>query len=354
MPRLQSVLEPGARTGIIPVAAVGRNGGLDLAMSGTANDIWVLLDDRAGNRSQALGVAERLARPFREIEIAYGSLAALPNGLLGRSLLGIRSSSRAHFQAPWPQLVIAAGRRTVPVARWIKAQNGGRTKLVQIMDPGSGGSDFDLICRPAHDAGADGKNVLTIAAAPHRWTAARLTEVAKDVDVLVDPLPSPRIALLIGGSTRRRQFTEDMARDLCRFVGTAVKDSGAGVMATTSRRTGTAVDAIARALPTPNVLHRWDSAEANPYQGFLGRADALIVTGESVSMCSEACATGRPVYIFAPPALITPKHARLHAALYDGNHARPFAGAVDMQWSPAKLDVAGDIVTAMAQRGLLT
>ena len=41
----------------------------------------------------------------------------------------------------------------------------------------------------------------------------------------------------------------------------------------------------------------WDGSGANPYFGMLGAADAIVVTADSVSMISEAAATGKPVYI---------------------------------------------------------
>ena len=80
------------------------------------NDIWVLLDDRAGNRAQALGVAERLNRPFRSIDIRYSMMGRLPNVVLGASISGLDTGSKAALHAPWPKLVIAAGRRTAPRA----------------------------------------------------------------------------------------------------------------------------------------------------------------------------------------------------------------------------------------------
>ena len=144
-------------------------------------DIWVLLDDRAGNRSQALGVAERLGHGFREMEIRYAVMANLPNAMLGASVSGLDKDSKAALHAPWPKLVIAAGRRTAPVARWIKKQSGDETRIVQVMDPGSGDAAFDLICRPAHDTGIKtGPNILTISAAPHRIGAEMLDAALDD------------------------------------------------------------------------------------------------------------------------------------------------------------------------------
>ncbi len=314
---------------------------------------WVLLDDRAGNRSQAIGVAERLKVPVNRVEITYSPWARLPNALLGASSAGLTAETRINLKEPWPRLVIAAGRRTAPVARWIKRQSGNRTRLLQIMDPGAGHRDFDLICQPAHDAGRDGENVLTIDAAPHALTRISLDRDAETLPPVAVALSVPRIAMLIGGSTRRRTFTDDMARSLCKAALAAVSACGGHLMATTSRRTGETVSVIAELLADDHYLYRWDSGGDNPYRAILGAADSVIVTGESVSMCSEACATGKPVYIFAPSGLITEKHARLHARLFDAGYARPFDGDVDFDWAPPILDVAGQIADEAVRRKLV-
>lgn len=321
-------------------------------------DIWVLLDDRAGNRAQALGVAERLAgqsgRPFRSVEIRYAMMARLPNVVLGVSISGLDAQSRALLHAPWPKLVIAAGRRSAPVARWIKRQSDGAAKLVQIMDPGNTDPDFDLICRPAHDKGVQtGANILNINAAPHRMSGEMLDRAREQWHAQVDDLPRPRIALLIGGATRRRAFTPAMARQLCTAASDAATALGGSLMVTTSRRTGDAMSAVQQSLQGPHRLYHWDQGGENPYPGYLAMADAVIVTGESVSMCSEAVATGKPVYIYAPAGLITEKHARLHENLCRGGHARIFDGSLALDWSPVPLDSAAEIAEAIYARGLL-
>ena len=42
----------------------------------------------------------------------------------------------------------------------------------------------------------------------------------------------------------------------------------------------------------------WDGEGDNPYFGILALSDRLVVTGDSVSMVSEAAASGRPVAVF--------------------------------------------------------
>lgn len=316
--------------------------------------VWVLLDDRAGNRSQALGVAGAVNVPFTEKILEYGPAASLPNMLLGASLRGLTSESKKRIQPAWPALVVSAGRRTAPVARWIKSQSGGTTRLVQIMDPGQGRDDFDLLCLPAHDQPTPSANGFVIAAAPHGMTDARLDAAANEWAEKLPDSSGPRIALMIGGSTRRRKFSDDMARELSASALRVAESVNGHLMVTTSRRTGEAVNTIEKTLDGRAMLYRWDSTDENPYAGYLALADAIIVTGESVSMCSEACATGKPVYIYAPDDLITPKHARLHETLFKGEHAKPFDDSVDVNWQPNRLNVADDIAHEIRHRGLLT
>lgn len=305
-----------------------------------AGTIWVLADDRAGNRAQALGVADALDHPFRTLEVRYGPAARLPNAVLGASLIGMDAVSRAAIAPPWPDVVIAAGRRTAPIARSIKRRSAGKTKLVQIMDPAAGRSDFDVLAIPAHDAwdghGAGDARVIRFAAAPHRMTPDVLAEAAETWRAVVNPLPAPRFAVIVGGSTRTRRFTDRMAADLGRRVRGWVQETGGSLLITTSRRTDAdAAQALLAAVgDVPRHTHLWGTAGDNPYAGYLALADHVIVTGESVSMCSEALATAKPVSVYAPPGLIGEKHARLHAALFDGGHAHPLDAGRNVSAGP--------------------
>ena len=78
----------------------------------------------------------------------------------------------------------------------------------------------------------------------------------------------------------------------------------------------------------------WRGAGENPYFGYLALADAIVVTGDSVSMTSEACASGKPVYV----AAMAGRGARgASSASFDGLAAErliaPFQGRID-DWAP--------------------
>lgn len=313
--------------------------------------IWVLADGRAGNRSQCLGVAGELGLAYEIKKLDYGPLAALPNGLLGASFAGLTGESRARLSPPWPDLVIAAGRRTAPVARKIGRLGGGGCFLAQIMHPGAGAGDFGLIAQPRHDRGGEGANVIPITGAPHPLTAARLEDEAERWRGRFDDLPKPWIALIVGGSTRRRRFTGAMARELASLASRMAATAGGSLLVTTSRRTGDAADPLIDAIDAPRWIYRWDRGgkDDNPYHGYLALADAVIVTGDSASMCSEACAGSGPVYIYAPPALTVAKHGRLHDDLYRQGYARRLTGDYEA-WTHPPLNPAQEIAAAIRER----
>ena len=297
-----------------------------------APPIWVLTDEVAGHASQSIGVAEALGLPFETRALRYRPIAVLPVALGPHSLAGLDGASRALLAPPWPALVIATGRRLAGVARWIKRRaraDGTHTRIVQIMDPVRDRDAFDLIAAPRHDASAPRANLIETVGAPNRVTPARLAAEGERWRERLAGLPTPRIALLVGGTTRRRGFAPALAAQLGALSSALARAAAGSLMITTSRRTGeAAADALTAAVTVPAHVHRWGAApagapDANPYFGFLGLCDAAIVTGESVSMCSEACATGKPVYIYAPPAIIKPAFARLHQDLYHAGMARP-------------------------------
>ena len=286
------------------------------------DQIWILLDDRAGNRSQVIGVAKCLNRPVENKNLIYSPLAKLPNIIIPPTFATLNKKSQKGFVPPWPGLVIGAGRRTAPVARQIKKLSAGATRIVQIMDPGGTTKDFDLICVPTHDARIKGSNVFQINSAPHSLTPEVMNASREKWLPKLSHLPMPRIAVIVGGSTRRRQFTQAMAENLGLAASAMAKNTGGSLLITTSRRSADIEQTLINSIQAQNEFFRWEDKQENPYLGYLACADVIIVTGESVSMCTEACASTVPVYLFAPPKLVTAKHQRFHKYLIDQGYAQ--------------------------------
>ena len=324
-----------------------------LPMSGKVPVVWVLADERPGNRGQGFGVAEALGFPFVAKEIAYSRFGEFPNLLLGASFFGLSEESRRALAAPWPDIVIGAGRRVAPVARQIKALSGGRAFTVQIMNPGwADARHIDLIAVPKHDRARPGANILHTTGAPHQVRPETLAKAADPWRGRVAHLPKPRIAALIGGSAKGRALDGAPIADLAGELAAFARRCGGALLITSSRRTDPkAMDALLARLDVPKFAHRWEAGAENPYLAFLALADAVVVTGDSMSMCSEACAAGAPVYIFARDAFITAKYARLHRELYDLGFARPLsAAAVTGRDDRARLNAADAIAAEIRKR----
>ncbi|MCC7428609.1 MAG: mitochondrial fission ELM1 family protein [Alphaproteobacteria bacterium] len=340
-----------------------------------AGAVWVLADPRAGTAAQALGIAEALGFPFAVKPLAWTRLARLPNLRPAGSLVGLARPARAALVPPWPRLVIAAGRRSASVALWVRRQAekaGGRCRLVQVMHPGHLAARFDLLVLPRHDGARPAANVIEIIGATHRFSPARLAAEAAHWRPRLEGsgLSRPWIALLVGGAAGGTRFDAGMAGALGRQVAALAQGSGGSVLATTSRRTGPApTAALAEALgtalpergpraggePTSAGAGFWlyraglDAAEDNPYGGFLALADAVVVTGDSVSMLSEACATAAPVFLYAPEGIAHARHRRLHEALLAAGHVRPL-GADLAPWPRAPLAESARVAAEIRAR----
>jgi mitochondrial fission protein ELM1 len=284
--------------------------------------VWVLADDRPGNATQSIGLADELGWPYERIELGFSPFMNLPNPILGARIRGVSRKSRRRLQAPWPDLVIAAGRRTAPVARWISQQSRGRTRIVQLGRKGANPAEpFDLSVVPAHARLISHPRRLETAGVLTHIRRSKLEEAALQWEYLFAPHPSPRIALLVGGGSHRYSFTPEVAEQLGRDVAEMAARVGGSVFVTTSRRTGAAAtDALASALPGAAHFHRWAGKQKlsdNPLLGYLALADVLVVTGESESMLAEASATGKSVHIYPLPRRKESIFSRLGSAAVD-------------------------------------
>lgn len=286
--------------------------------------IWLLTDNRPGNNNQVLGVADGLELPYVIKEIHYSSFVRLPNILRGASLLGVHAHSKSMLAPPYPDLLLSAGRKLAPVALYIKKQSQGTTKLVHFMRPNAHEKSFDLIVLPEHDGVKQRNNLMVIAGAPHRVTQAKLHDAKEKWLPTFEHLLPPRIALLVGGDTKKNPFTLDHAKELADKANSYRKQHGGSFMVTTSRRTSSeAANTLEKMLEGTIYFHRFGQGGENPYMGMLSVADSIITTGDSISMCSESCSTGKPVFIYAPEDLTPTKHQRFHQTLYRANNAKP-------------------------------
>ena len=259
---------------------------------------WVLTDGKAGDENQCLAIAEALGvdAEIRRVAPRRPFAWAMPWGPIDRR--DAPDISESPIAPPFPDLVIASGRRAVPYLRHVRRHSAGATYTVFLKDPRTGAGTADLIWAPVYDR-VRGPNVITTLTSPHRVTAGKLRELRARPDPRLVALPGPRVAILVGGDSRHHRFTTE---EIVRFAALlrALSAEGVSLMTTPSRRTPRALVEELRSIASKTGGFFWNGEGENPYLSMLALADAIVVTADSVNMISEAVATGVPVLVFEP------------------------------------------------------
>ena len=301
--------------------------------------IWAVSDGRAGIEAQVVGLSEAIARLVPcEVTVKRvgwtGRTGRLPwwlNLLPKRWLTpesGIpqgKASQDAKRGDDWPDLWIAAGRATLPLSIRAKRWSGGKSYVVQIQDPRVPPHMFDLVIPPRHDRMA-GDNILPITGSPHRVTQTRLDAEYEAFKALIDPLPHPRVAVLIGGKSKAFDLSSERAAQIAHSIQIPLEQDGGSLLMTFSRRTPEPARALmaARLRHLPGMV--WSGEGPNPYFAFLAAADYILVTEDSTNMATEAASTGKPVFVLKMDGSSL-KFRLFHEELEGQGAARPYGGA---------------------------
>ena len=262
---------------------------------------WLMMGHRAGDNSQVLALAEALGWPYEVRNFVYRPTELLTNLVLGITLAGIVKDKSSKLEPPWPDLILSAGRRNEPLCRWIQKQAGGQpVRLVHAGRPWAKIERFDLIVTTPQYRLPQRPNVLHNSTPLHRVTDERLAAEAEAWRGRLSHLPEPHIAVIVGGNSGPFSFDKRAAARLGQQATVMADALGGSLLVTTSARTPPqTVEVLERHIGCPNFFFRWaPNADANPYFAFLGLAERLIVTGDSMSMLTEACATRKPVFMF--------------------------------------------------------
>ncbi len=264
--------------------------------------IWILDTGHRGDLHQMQAVATAIP----EARVGVITLARRKEDLprwpafLGPSLKGVDEQARALLRPPWPDVVFCAGRGAQAAALWIGRQSDGRTKLVNFVRPALPPEKFDLVITapPFHPPAAP--NVLVLRAPLHAFDRRKVREAADAWRDRLAHLPAPRLALLAGGVSPPWRFTPAEAEELGAAVATLARRMGGSVLLSTTPRTpaASAERLLASLAEVPHHAFVWGRDRENPYAAYLGIADGIIVTIDSLSMMAEAASAGPPALIW--------------------------------------------------------
>lgn len=313
----------------------------------TIKTCWVITEGIAGTENQCIGVAEALGVTpvIKRVKLRAPWKQLSPWLCCGHEHALAPDSDRV--DPPYPDLVLASGRKSIGIARMIREKSNGKTFVVQIQDPRINPGHFDLVVVPQHDP-TRGENVIVTKAGLHKVTSAMLEAGRKKWAKTFADIPKPRVAVLIGGTSKAHTMTRENAKSLAQQLLHLAERPDTGLMVTASRRTGPENEKILRDTLKGDGIVFWDGEGENPYFGFMGLADYIIVTEDSVSMTSEALSTGKPVFI----AALEGGAKRLdtfHKMLQEQGYTRPFTGLLE-EWSYTPPDDTRRVAEEIRQR----
>ena len=297
--------------------------------------------------NQCIGLAENLGLSYeiKHVEVGapwkYLPVRYWPNPLSF-------AKKDTPLSPPWPDVLISCGRRSVATAAAIKKKNGNKTFAIHLQVPHVPLDWFDVVIVPEHD-NLNGDNVIIMRGSLHRLTQEKLADAKKDFAEKFEKFKSPKIGVLVGGSNKRQDFTTAEAEILAERLKMAIKNlDGASILMTPSRRTGKEnIRILKNALKdVPGFM--WMGKGENPYFGIMAHADILVVTSDSVNMVSEACYTGKPVYIYPIPGG-SPRLISFNDKLVDDGYAKRLETTL-IPFTPPILDEMGRVSNILKEK----
>ena len=319
-----------------------------LKRTATGRLAWIITDGKAGMEVQVAGVAQAIGADIEIKRVAPRGLWRLlaPWGPIDpRERFGREGSQ---FAPPWPDIALATGRLSIPALRAVRKASPD-TYTVVIQDPRTGAGSADLIAVPAHDK-LTGDNVIHTLTAPHGFSQQRLARLRTKMPKKLAAFPAPRVAVILGGPNAVYAFTvEDSARLASSLASMAAL--GASFLISVSRRTPShALEATLKATRDAKRIV-WDGRGTNPYESWLAHAGIFVVTADSINMTGEACATGKPVYVFEPGGG-SAKFNKFHESLrrYGATRRLPERFTQLETWTYRPLDSASQIAVEIEKR----
>lgn len=284
--------------------------------------LWVVTEGMAGTENQCLGVAEHLGvsdAVVKRVGLKFPFNLLCPYFIKRAPKWAIINED---WNAPWPDIVIASGRKAVSAALSIPD-----AFRVFIQNPRIDPAYFDMVAIPAHD-GVTGANVLVTKGAPNRIHAASLSSAHDKLTAQFSHLPAKKLALIIGGNSKTHKMPADFAKHLFAQLLPFLRSGECGFLITCSRRTPDIIrEQLQNLFSTPNCYF-WDGVGDNPYLAFLDAADVILVTEDSTSMLSDALTTGKPTYRLKM-AGGSAKFDRLYQTLENHGGLRVFNGDLE-------------------------
>jgi len=297
------------------------------------NESWIISSGLVGCENQCLGIIERMGIKAELKRINPSNFLSLiaPYG---------RPIFDKQLNAPWPDLAIAAGRRTIPYLRHIKRMSENKCKTIYLQDPKINSKAFDIVWAPLHD-NIEGHNVIKTITSPNRVNDKLLVKSYKEWAHIFSKFTQPLVGFLIGGKSKAYSFNNSECNKILDSIRLTL-DNGYTPLITISRRTPINLTTkIKQELKGKEHIF-YDGEGPNPYFAILKASDVIVVTPDSANMISEAISVPKPVY-FIDMKSNSKRFKNFTKALINSDHIRPFQEKLD-SFQNKRLDATQEIV----------
>lgn len=214
------------------------------------------------------------------------------------------------FIKTYSDVVISAGSSLCGANLFLSKEN--CSKSITIMKPWPLRTKmFDLVVIPQHDRPPTKKNILITRIAPNmideEYIHRQVERLSEKVPGLAsqDPSENLRIGVFIGGDTPEYSLSIALMSRIANELITVANKLNGKIFLTTSRRTAKEIEnVIKRKLGSHKKCRLLVIANESNIEeavgGILGLAHIVLVSGESVSMVSEAVNSRKYVLVFEP------------------------------------------------------
>jgi mitochondrial fission protein ELM1 len=291
-------------------------------------NILILSDGKTGHLRQSQALA-RITADYLKVKGVTGHIntaqvkfksgllrrvMTLANCLSGRyicqgCMLCLRTflEKESYFQLIMskPDVIISCGSSLVPVNYQLSRENQARSLVIMRPSIFSLGK-FDLVVMAKHDRPKFRKNVAVIDAAlnliDEAYLKNQVEQLIKETGVSI-PVGQTGLGILLGGNSKNFQLSAAAVKEVLAGLKQVCLKFKIPILATTSRRTPSAVESVVKNELTGCDCSRLliianEKNYSSAVGGILGLSKIVVVSAESVSMISEAVASLKQVIVF--------------------------------------------------------
>lgn len=209
-----------------------------------------------------------------------------------------------------PDIIISCGSALVPVNYLLSRET--LAKSLVIMRPSILSTRrFDLVVIPEHDRLLPGKNIVSTTGAlnliDRDYLASQTQQLIRETGVIFTPEQSV-LGVLLGGNTRDFRMDEAAIKPVLSRLKDFCLKFNSLLLLTTSRRTPKGIISLVKKellgfAPAKIVIIAGEKNYPSAVGGILGLSRIVVVSGESISMVSEAVSSLKYTVVFKSPGL---------------------------------------------------